>query len=107
MSDHPEDTAAVQQGTKGSSGKNEHLRLRRDNNTDHGKSLLSRLMVAWAEQCLARPWLIVTIAVLTAVLAGVWTSGSLGYKVSRVDLLDPNSEYNKLCLLYTSDAADE
>ncbi|MBT4158504.1 MAG: MMPL family transporter, partial [Planctomycetaceae bacterium] len=107
MSDHPEDIAAVRQGTKGSSKKNGHLRLRKENNTDHGKSLLSRLMVAWAEQCLARPWLIVTIAVLTAVLAGVWTSGSLGYKVSRVDLLDPNSEYNKLWIDYIHEFGED
>ena len=107
MSDYPEDTAAAQQGTKGSPGKNGHLRLRRENNADHGKSLLSRLMVAWAEQCLARPWLIVTIAVLTAVLAGVWTSGSLGYKVSRVDLLDPNSEYNKLWIDYIHEFGED
>jgi len=80
---------------------------RGDRVDDHRPSLLSRLMVAWAHQCLARPWTIVTVAVLAAVAAGFWTSGSLGYKVSRVDLLDPNSEYNKLWIDYIREFGED
>jgi len=107
MSDHPEDTSVTQRGTKRSSGKRSRLRLSKEKTTSHGKSLLSQLMVAWAEQCLARPWLILVVAVLTAGAAGVWTSQSLGYKVSRVDLLDPNSEYNKLWIDYIHEFGED
>lgn len=107
MSDHPEDNSVTQGGSKRSSGKMSRLRLNKKKSTGHGKSLLSRLMVAWAEQCLARPWLILAIAVLTAGAAGVWTSQSLGYKVSRVDLLDPDSEYNKLWIDYIHEFGED
>ena len=107
MSDHPEDTSVTQRGTKRSSGKRSRLRLSKEKTTSHGKSLLSQLMVAWAEQCLARPWLILVVALLTAGAAGVWTSQSLGYKVSRVDLLDPDSEYNKLWIDYIHEFGED
>jgi len=80
---------------------------RKDRDGGHQPSLLSRLMIAWAHQCLARPWTIVTVAVLAAVASGLWTSGSLGYKVSRVDLLDPNSEYNKLWIDYIREFGED
>ena len=54
-----------------------------------------------------RPWLILAVAVLTAGAAGVWTTQSLGYKVSRVDLLDPDSEYNKLWIDYIHEFGEE
>lgn len=73
----------------------------------HRPSLLSRLMIGWAQQCLARPWTIVFLAVVTATGAGVWTAGSLGYKVSRVDLLDPDSEYNKLWIDYIHEFGED
>ncbi len=74
---------------------------------EHQPSLLSRLMVSWARQCLTRPWTIVFLAVVTAIGAGVWTAGSLGYKVSRVDLLDPDSEYNKLWIDYIREFGED
>ena len=73
----------------------------------HPPSLLSRLMVAWARQCLTRPWTIVLLAVVTAAAAGLWTAGSLGYKVSRVDLLDPDSDYNKLWIDYIREFGED
>jgi len=71
----------------------------------HG--LLGRGLVAWTRLCLRAPLLIVAAAVLSAVAAGVWTSQHLGYKVSRVDLLDPESEYNKLWIDYIREFGED
>jgi hypothetical protein len=50
---------------------------------------------------------IVLGAVLSAVGAGVYTAQSLGYKVSRVDLLDPKSDYNKLWIDYIREFGED
>jgi hopanoid biosynthesis associated RND transporter like protein HpnN len=73
----------------------------------HGVSLLARCLVAWTRFCLAQPWLVVLVAIATAVGAGVWTAGNLGYKVSRVDLLDPDSDYNKLWIDYIREFGED
>ncbi|MFM8433762.1 MAG: MMPL family transporter, partial [Planctomycetia bacterium] len=71
-------------------------------------SLLGRGLVAWTRLCLRAAPLVVLTAVLSAVAAGVFTAQSLGYKVSRTDLLDPDSEYNKLWIDYIAEfGADE
>jgi len=70
-------------------------------------SLLGRGLVAWTQLCLRAPWAIVLAAVVSAVAAGYWTSQSLGYKVSRVDLLDPKSDYNKLWLDYMREFGED
>jgi hopanoid biosynthesis associated RND transporter like protein HpnN len=71
-------------------------------------SLLGRALVAWTHLCLRAGSLVVLGAVLSAVAAGVFTAQSLGYKVSRTDLLDPDSEYNKLWIDYIAEfGADE
>jgi hopanoid biosynthesis associated RND transporter like protein HpnN len=63
-------------------------------------SLLARALVAWTRVCLRVPAAVLVAAVVSAVIAGGWTAQSLGYKVSRVDLLDPKSDYNKLWIDY-------
>jgi hopanoid biosynthesis associated RND transporter like protein HpnN len=70
-------------------------------------SLLGRALVAWTRLCLRAPVAIVLGAVISAVAAGVWTSQSLGYKVSRVDLLDPKSDYNKLWIDYIKEFGED
>ena len=71
-------------------------------------SLLGRGLVAWTRLCLRAGPLVVLAAVLSAVVAGGFTARSLGYKVSRTDLLDPDSEYNKLWIDYIAEfGADE
>jgi hopanoid biosynthesis associated RND transporter like protein HpnN len=50
---------------------------------------------------------IVLAAVISAVAAGAWTAQSLGYKVSRVDLLDPKSDYNKLWIDYIREFGED
>ena len=63
-------------------------------------SYLGRGLVAWTRLCLWQPWVVVLLALVSAVAAGFWTAGRLGYKVSRVDLLDPESDTNKLWIDY-------
>ena len=73
----------------------------------HAESLLSRGLVAWTRFCLARPWTVFFVAILTAVAAATWTAGNLGYKVSRIDLLDPESDYNKLWIDYIREFGED
>ena len=72
----------------------------------HG-GLIGRALVAWTRLCLRAGWTIVTVSVITAVLSGVWTSRSLGYKVNRTDLLDPRSDYNKLWVDYVAEFGED
>jgi hopanoid biosynthesis associated RND transporter like protein HpnN len=73
----------------------------------HHTSLLSRALVAWTRLCLRAPMAIVIGAVLSTVVAGVYTAQSLGYKVSRIDLLDPKSDYNKLWIDYIHEFGED
>ena len=70
-------------------------------------SLLGRALMAWTRLCLRAPMAIVLGAVISAVIAGAYTAQSLGYKVSRVDLLDPKSDYNKLWIDYIHEFGEE
>ena len=70
-------------------------------------SLLGRALVAWTRLCLRAPLLITLAAVVSAIAAGGYTAHSLGYKVSRVDLLDPDSEYNKLWIDYIHEFGED
>ena len=71
------------------------------------QSLLGRGLVVWTHACLRWPLAIVITAILSAGLAGLWTARHLGYKVSRVDLLDPESEYNKLWIDYIHEFGED
>jgi len=73
----------------------------------HAPGLLGRGLVAWTAVCLRHPLAVVMLAVLSAVAAGAWTARHLGYKVSRVDLLDPDSEYNKLWIDYIREFGED
>ena len=73
----------------------------------HTPGLLGRALVAWTRVCLRHPLTVVMLAILSAVAAGAWTARHLGYKVSRVDLLDPESEYNKLWIDYIREFGED
>ena len=73
----------------------------------HPSGLLGRMLVGWTRICLRQPFAVVAIAVLSAVASGVWTSHHLGYKVSRSDLVDPESEYNKLWIDYIHEFGED
>ena len=68
---------------------------------------IARLLVAWTRLCLKAPAAVITIAVITAGVAGLLTQQHLGYKVSRVDLLDPESEYNRLWIEYLAEFGED
>jgi len=70
-------------------------------------SLLGRALVAWTRLCLKASSLIVFVAVVSALAAGAYTARSLGYKVSRTDLLDPDSDYNKLWIDYIAEFGED
>ena len=70
-------------------------------------SLLGRALMAWTRLCLRAPMAVVLGAVISAVIAGAYTAQSLGYKVSRVDLLDPKSDYNKLWIDYIHEFGED
>lgn len=70
-------------------------------------SLLSRGFVAWTELCLRAPAAITLVAIVLAIVSGGYAAKKLGYKVSRVDLLDPESEYNKLWIDYIAEFGDD
>jgi hopanoid biosynthesis associated RND transporter like protein HpnN len=74
---------------------------------DHARGLLSRGLVAWTRLCLWRPWAVVLVAIAAAVASGLWTADRLGYKVSRTDLLDPESDYNKLWIDYIREFGED
>jgi len=70
-------------------------------------SLLGRSLVGWTRICLARPWLVLLVALAAAGASVAWTAGRLGYKVSRTDLLDPDSDYNKLWIDYIREFGED
>ena len=70
-------------------------------------SFLGQALIAWTRLCLRAPMAVVLGAVISAVVAGAYTAQSLGYKVSRVDLLDPKSDYNKLWIDYIHEFGED
>ena len=78
-------------------------------NEDRGppRGALARGFVAWTRVCLRSPLVVLALALLSAVACAVWTGRNLGYKVSRVDLLDPRSDYNKLWIEYVREFGEE
>ncbi|MFZ4732188.1 MAG: MMPL family transporter [Pirellulales bacterium] len=64
---------------------------------------LGRALVAWTHLCLRAGGLVLVVAVVSAVAAGLWSARSLGYKVNRTDLLDPGSDYARLWTEYVSE----
>ncbi|MFM8634944.1 MAG: MMPL family transporter [Planctomycetia bacterium] len=71
----------------------------------HG--LIARGFIAWTRLCLRVPALITVLAILSAIACGGYAAKYLGYKVSRVDLLDPKSEYNKLWIDYIAEFGED
>lgn len=69
--------------------------------------LIERALVAWTRLCLRAPAAVLTLAIVTAVGSGLLAERHLGYKVSRVDLLDPESEYNRLWIEYISEFGED
>ena len=73
----------------------------------HRPGLLGQILVGWTRICLRYPWAVVMLAVLSAAASGLFTARNLGYKVSRVDLLNPKSDYNKLWIDYIREFGED
>ncbi len=71
------------------------------------RGLLARGFVAWTRLCLRHPFVVLALALAGAAASAAWTARNLGYKVSRVDLLDPRSDYNKLWIDYVREFGEE
>ena len=92
------------------------MRQKRDEHEDadhgverpgHRPGLLGKALVAWTRVCLRHPFAVLALAVLSAVASGYWSAQHLGYKVSRSDLVDPESEYNKLWIDYIREFGED
>ncbi len=75
----------------------------------HGasRSILSAPIIALTRLTLRFPMATLAIAVGLAVFCGVLTATRLNYKSSRLDLLNPKSDYNRLWIEYIDEFGDE
>jgi hopanoid biosynthesis associated RND transporter like protein HpnN len=69
-------------------------------------SLLARPCVAATRWIIAYPWPTLACAALAALLCLVYTSQNLEYRTSRLDLLNPETDYNRLWIEYLEEFGD-
>lgn len=69
-------------------------------------SLLVRPLLAVTEWCLRAPWTVLTLALALALVCVGITVQGLSFKSSRLDLLNPRSEYNRRWLEYLAEFGD-
>lgn len=70
-------------------------------------SLLAKPLYLATRISLAYPAATVALAIALTVMSVVITFGKLGYRTSRLDLLDPKSDYNRLWIDYIDEFGDE
>ena len=70
-------------------------------------SLLAAPLNIATRVSLAYPAATVALAIALTVMSLVITWGKLGYRTSRMDLLDPKSDYNRLWIEYINEFGDE
>ena len=73
----------------------------------HHSSLLSRVLAGTARLALRFPIATLALALGLAAAALLITGTSLGYKSSRLDLLNPHSDYNRLWIEYLNEFGDD
>ena len=56
---------------------------------------------------LRRPWLVIAAGIMAAVVSIVFTVGGLGFRNSRLDLLNPECNHNRLWLDYIQEFGDQ
>lgn len=71
------------------------------------QSLLARPLNAATRVVLRVPTLTVALAIAAALASGWYTYQHLGYRTSRLDLLDPNSDYNRLWIEYIDEFGED
>ena len=70
------------------------------------ESALARPL-AWATRLVLRfPLPVIVVAVTLAAFSVLWTYNHLGFRTSRLDLLNPDSGYNKLWIEYINEFGD-
>jgi hopanoid biosynthesis associated RND transporter like protein HpnN len=72
-----------------------------------GQLFLARPFVLGTRLIMAFPIATIAIALALALVACYLTATRLGYQTSRMDLLDPNSKYNRLWTEYIEEFGDE
>jgi hopanoid biosynthesis associated RND transporter like protein HpnN len=72
-----------------------------------GHSLLARPFALATRVILAFPVAALAISIGLAIACMVYTGARLGYRTSRLDLLNPKSDYNRLWIEYIKEFGDE
>ncbi|MFH1267243.1 MAG: hypothetical protein ABIK89_16060, partial [Planctomycetota bacterium] len=70
------------------------------------RSLLARPLEWITRQVVRFPVPVLVAAVAVAVLAALYSAGRLGFRTSRLDLLNPDSSYNQLWIEYINEFGD-
>lgn len=80
-----------------------------DQRSAHGESqsLLSKPIIAITRLALSFPGATLAIAIGLAIVCTALAASRLGYKSSRLDLLNPKSDYNRLWLDYIDEFGEE
>ena len=74
----------------------------------HGHQSALAQSLTWITRLVLRvPLAVVVLSITVALLSVGWTFCHLGFRTSRLDLLNPNSVYNKLWIDYTNEFGDE
>ncbi len=71
------------------------------------QSFLARPFVVVTRLILAHPWATLIITIGLAIASIALSTAKLGYRTSRLDLLNPKSPYNRLWLDYVKEFGDE
>ena len=70
-------------------------------------SALARPLMRLAAWSKGHPFFVLTIALLLAVFSVVWAAGSLGFRTSRIDLINPNNAHNQRYLKFIEEFGEE
>lgn len=81
--------------------------MSKDGPTPADHSFLSRPFVAITRLIITYPWGTLALAVGLAALCIVYAGLQMGYRTSRLDLLNPKSDYNRLWIQYIEEFGDE
>ncbi|MDR3108379.1 MAG: MMPL family transporter [Planctomycetaceae bacterium] len=71
-----------------------------------GRSVLAVVLMVLARIGVTYPITVLALAIGLAILSGLYTYQELGFKTSRVDLINPNSGFNRLWLEYIEEFGD-
>ncbi|MDR2169628.1 MAG: MMPL family transporter [Planctomycetaceae bacterium] len=70
------------------------------------KSILARPIAGITRVCCRNPVSVIALSVFIALFCIYWTYEYLGFKMSRLDLINPNSSFNRLWLDYIEEFGD-